>query len=176
MFESDTLTWVTVAVAVGLVTHFALLVALPHIVARVLRKKVIRGRGDNALYYQEPPTPAARAVPIPCPDLAYLIGFFDLSRGPLALSAPTHGSYASLAIFAKNMDNFYVKNDRQVNGRFEVVLVGPGAPTPTATGADVVQTPGPTGIVLFRYFAGDARSRAAAEAITEDVRCGLVAS
>lgn len=55
---------------------------------------------------------------------------YDLSKGPLHITAPVPGTYMSVSCFALNTVNFYVKNDQQVGRSFDFVLVGPGTPKP----------------------------------------------
>ena len=93
------------------------------------------------------------------PDLVYSACVFDLSDGPLHVTAPVPDSYMSVSFYAANTDNFYVKNDLQVDGRFDVVLVGPGTSKPGVEGAEVVRAPSCTGGILFRYFAGDGQRK-----------------
>jgi uncharacterized membrane protein len=77
---------------------------------------------------------------------------FDLSEGPLALSAPVPAdTYWSLSAFDDNTNNFFVVNDRQIStDHVEFVLARDGYQAPTLGGAPVILSPSDTGVVLFR--------------------------
>ena len=89
------------------------------------------------------------------PDLIYSACPFDLSDGPLHITAPVPGSYMSVSCYAINTDNFYVKNDLQVDRRFNIILIGPDTADPGIADAEVVRSPSMTGGILFRYFVGN---------------------
>jgi uncharacterized membrane protein len=61
----------------------------------------------------------------------------------------------SVSCFALNTDNFYVKNDQQVEGSFDFILVGPRSPEPDASGSEIIRSPTTTGGIVFRYFLGE---------------------
>jgi uncharacterized membrane protein len=147
-----------VAVTVGLAVafHFASIVIYPRALMWYVEGKVTEKKGMNVLAHRKRSSPDDRVVVAPCPDLIYSIGVFDVSQAPVRITAPFTGSYLSLSLYAANTDNFFVVNDRQVEGnQLDVVLLGPNAPDPGITGAQVVRAPTRTGIMLLRYFAGD---------------------
>lgn len=81
----------------------------------------------------------------------------------------------SVSCFALNSDNFYIRNDRQVEGAFDFVLVGPGWPEPEAPGGQIVRSPTATGGIIFRYFVGDGTHDEQIERARREirlVRCG----
>jgi uncharacterized membrane protein len=92
----------------------------------------------------------------PSPDLLYSLAVFDLSGGPIRITAPVLDSYVSLSLYAGNTDNFFVTNDRRLDGPgFDLTLVGPLDPQPVVEGSLVVRAPTETGVIVFRYFTGD---------------------
>jgi uncharacterized membrane protein len=59
-------------------------------------------------------------------------------------------------MYGSNTDNFYVTNDRGLDGGgFDVVLIGPHDPEPALDRTTVVRAPSETGVIVFRYFVGD---------------------
>jgi len=78
-----------------------------------------------------------------------------LSSGPVLFEgrAP-NDSYWSLSFFEHNTDNFFVINDREIEGRkFRLLLVKKSASIPDGfTEAELVRSPSRTGIVLQRIF------------------------
>jgi uncharacterized membrane protein len=108
------------------------------------------------------PDHTSRGIVRPSPDLLYTVCLFDVSRGPVILTAPVQDSYVSLSGFAANTDNFFAINDSQVapdaegRKRFDAVLLGSvkgSASIPDD--ATVVAAPTDRGIVLFRSLVRD---------------------
>ncbi|MBV9467739.1 MAG: DUF1254 domain-containing protein, partial [Abitibacteriaceae bacterium] len=128
----------------------------------------------NTLHHAHQPTPQDREVPMPSPDLIYSAGAYDVTQHPLHITAPLTGSYLSLSLYADNMDNFFVQNDRQVqHHQFDVIVVGPGDPLPHATGSLVVRAPSATGIILFRCFAGTRLALRKVADVQQQIHCTI---
>jgi len=127
------------------------------------RQQNINARaGWNVALPSGRPDHTSRGIVRPSPDLLYTVCLFDVSRGPVILTAPVQDSYVSLSGFAANTDNFFAINDSQVapdaegRKRFDVVLLGSvkgSASIPDD--ATVVAAPTDRGIVLFRSLVRD---------------------
>jgi uncharacterized membrane protein len=110
----------------------------------------------NRVFHVPKVTAGKLRIVRPSPDLLYSLAVFDLSDGPIRITAPVPPSYVSLSLYASNTDNFYVTNDREIEGPgFDVTLVGPEDPGPTPERSRVVRAPSETGVIVFRYFTGD---------------------
>ena len=147
------ITFVACTLVLGLVVHLAALHALPNLImSRVMTK--IGGTGTtNAFMHQPLPTDKARGVVRPSPDLAYSVCMIDLTRGPVHIRVPLTEPYTSVALYASNTDNYFVRNDRDSAGKsLDVVVLGPDAQKPEnlSTGAEVVTAPTTKGLVLVR--------------------------
>ncbi len=88
------------------------------------------------------------------PDLLYSACTFDLSNGPLHVTAPQTGQYMSVSFFADNSNNFFAINDRQINGDFDLVLAKPDMDFIAPNGSQVVEAPSEYGLVIIRYYLG----------------------
>ncbi len=143
--------WIGLTLLLSAVIHFGIVLAIPYIIGIRLRSMA----EPNTIVHFAKPSADFNPVRRTSPDLIYSTGPFDLSKGPLHITAPLSGTYMSVSCFAMNTDNFYVKNDQQVEGSFDFVLVGPGSPEPDASGREIVRSPTTTGGILFRYFIGD---------------------
>jgi uncharacterized membrane protein len=69
------------------------------------------------------------------------------------VEVPLTAPYTSVALYATNTDNYYVRNDRDSGGKsLNVVVIGPGAEKPAALpeGAELVEAPTAKGLVLVR--------------------------
>ena len=100
----------------------------------------------------------SREVVRPSPDLLYSACPFDLSRGPLRITAAVPDSYFSISAFADNTDNFFVINDRQIKAaRVELTLARQGSDYRGGAGERVVRSPSDEGILLVRTLIKDRR-------------------
>jgi uncharacterized membrane protein len=143
--------WIGLTLLLGAGVHLTIVLAIPYVVGIRLRSMGER----NIIIHAAKPSADNNRIRRASPDLIYSLCAYDLSQGPLHITAPVPSSYMSVSCFALNTDNFYVKNDRQVGGSFDIVLVGPGSPQPDAPGSEIVRSPTTTGGILFRYFIGD---------------------
>jgi len=110
----------------------------------------------NRVFHVPEVTAGKLRIVRPSPDLLYSLAVFDLSEGPIRVTAPVPGSYVSLSMYGSNTDNFYVTSDSQLaDSGFDVVLIGPHDPEPGLAETVIVRAPGETGVIVFRYFIGD---------------------
>src|SRR5262245_52948717 len=79
----------------------------------------------NSMHFGSRPTAASRLVVRPSPDILYASCPFDLSSGPLRVTASVpHTTYCSVSAFDAATNNFFVRNDREVTGdSIELLLV-----------------------------------------------------
>jgi uncharacterized membrane protein len=125
-------------------------------------------------------TAASRLVVMPSPDLLYSVCVFDVSGGPIRITAnPGLPSYWSVALYAANSDNFFVVNDRQAAGKsVDLWLVSGDANTsapPAPIGSQVVVTPSTQGFLLMRVLTGDYEAeQAVVEPARRTLRCTKV--
>lgn len=168
----STATWVGVTLLLAIAVHFAVLILYPHVQIAYLQRRLIKEVGANNLRHGARPSSKDRIVVGPCPDLIYSIGVYDVSEKPLRITASLPGSYMSLSLYAHNTDNFFVKNDRQLeSSKFDFVLVGPRAPEPHVQGVPTVRVPSSTGIILFRYFAGEGEQFEKIDSLRREIVC-----
>lgn len=139
------------------VAHVGVVYATPYVLMRVAMDRVSGdGAAINRFEFAARTTQASRRVVRPSPDLAYSSCVFDLSGGPILVSAAPspNAGYVSLSVFAANTDNVGVYDSlRSPQGiRFVLALTGQAVPS----GAPVVRSPSAKGIILDRRLAPDA--------------------
>jgi uncharacterized membrane protein len=115
-------------------------------------------------------TPASRTIVRPSPDFAYSICAYDLSEGPVHISAAPWGAYWSLSLYAANSDNYFVIDDREAHGGAAITLVRRGRQRPDGA-VQVVESPTTRGIALIRRLAPRVDDYAAAARIAGDDIC-----
>ena len=168
--------WLAATLAIALLVHFGTLYALPRLVMR----RALRTMGEpNAMRFGTPPTAASRVVVRPSPDILYASCPFDLSSGPLRVTASVpHSTYWSVSAFDAATNNFFVRNDRQVTGdALELLLVQRGQTLSLSDHAlerVIVFAPSKRGLLLFRTVIDDSRQLSALEALQRQDRCETV--
>jgi len=148
--------------ATAVIVHLLAVWATPYLIMKVL----MEGSDARAMNMQNqaafpPPVSAkVRTVVMPSPDLLYSACVYDLSNGPVRISAnPGLSTYWSIALYGANSDNFFVVNDRRAAGHpVDLWLVsghGRSGAGEVAAGAQVVVSPSDKGFLLMRVLTGD---------------------
>jgi uncharacterized membrane protein len=161
------------ALALMLAVHLLSAWAFPRVVMTAVLRNVPAGIDAGQAFLPPPPDHLQRRIVLPSPDLLYALCPYDLSRGPLHITAaPVSGRYWSIALYADNTDNFFVQNDREAAGA-PVSLWLRAAGTPSGAppaGSRVVTAPSPRGLLLMRVLHGGG-DLAPAEAARQTLRC-----
>jgi uncharacterized membrane protein len=138
------------ALVVAILVHIITVIAVPRIIMKVAFARI----PTNQLQKRSKVTAHNREVVRPSPDLVYSGVSYDVSKGPIRLTAkvPTD-TYWSVSCFQDNTDNFFVVNDRQVKSNpVEIILVRQGMQVPEAGNAHIVVSPTNSGILLVRHL------------------------
>lgn len=160
--------YVVGAVLVAVVAHIAAIYAAPRVMMNIAIERIGGGEFNN-WRFSDRVTPAARQIVRPAPDFAYSACAYDLSEGPVIISAAPWPSYWSLSLYAANSDNYYVIDDREAEYGAGLTLIRRGAAQPDGA-ATVVESPSVRGIALIRRLApSPAEYNAAAEIARRDV-------
>lgn len=150
--------------ATAAIGHVGTVMATPHVLMRVAMNRLSGGgQAINQFQFAERTTQESRRIVRPSPDLAYASCVYDLSQGPLLVSAapsPDQG-YVSLSVFADNTDNIAALDTTRYPQGIRFVLALEGQQVPD--GAQVVRSPSHQGIVLDRRLAPTAQAFAEAD-------------
>lgn len=162
------------ALAAGL-GHIGTVMATPYLLMKVAMQRLSEdGQRINSFAFGPRTTQASRNVVRPSPDLAYASCVYDLSGGPLQVTAapsPDQG-YLSLSVFAVNSDNIAAFDTGDYPAGISFVLARAGQAVPA--GAKVVRSPSNTGIILDRRLAPTAELFTKADAARRVDRCARV--
>jgi uncharacterized membrane protein len=155
--------------------HVGLVLAAPHVImGAAIKRASHNGELINQFQFGPRTTKDSRWVVRPSPDLAYSTCVYDLSGGPLLITAapsPNQG-YLSLSVFAANTDNIAVFDSSQQPQGIRFVLAQEGQKVPA--GERVVYSPSAKGIVLDRRLAPNAELFAAADQARHADSCARV--
>lgn len=152
------LAWTLCTLALAVVVHLLTVWLMPSVVISKASEILTEpcGTERNTFCHHRQATPGDDPVVMSCPDMLYSFAAFDLSGGPLRITAPVAGDYWSLAMYADNTDNFYVINSAQASGgKVDLVLVGPDSQYAAKDGETLVRAPSTCGMLMMRILVTD---------------------
>lgn len=165
------------ALAAFVITRAIVIQQAPITVMSRLEGLIAQGAGGwNACFHNRVYGPRAGAARRANPDSIITSMAYDLSGGPVRLSGEVWPRYWSLSLYQQNSDNYFVVNDRALDGpEFDFVLTYKDQ---TVGDVDAVEISSPTqkGIMLIRRFAADAADMPAITANQDAMRCGPLAA
>lgn len=157
----------------GYAGYAATLEIMPERIMERTMDTIARAGERERWRHQGPVTGQSRAVVRPSPDLLYSACVFDLSDGPVAITAtpsPIDG-YWSLSLFDARTDNFFTRNDLDAAaGPIRIVLAAADAETSRCEG-EIVRSPTDRGIAVIRRLAPTQSDKAAIMAAREQDAC-----
>jgi hypothetical protein len=164
----------------ALLAHLLAVWAAPRVIMQVLMHGPAAQKMNmhNQAAFPDSVTAKSRSVVMPSPDMLYSVCAYDLRDGPVRVhAAPALPNYWSVALYAANSDNFFVRNDRQAQGRaVDLWLVPPGGDPqqkPPPADVEVVVSPSRTGFLLMRVLTSDYQAE---KAVVEPARRTLQCS
>lgn len=168
---------VATALLVALAVHLVVIAAAPRVVTRVAAHRIAdRAGGANAWLHAERVTPQTQEVVRSSPDLAYSACAWDLSQGPVRLSAPPWDDYFSLSLYDDRSTTFFVVNGEDTGGEAaDLLLMTSEQAADRGHTARTVAAPSTTGIALLRYLAPTPAAFARADAVRRRAVCEVVA-
>ncbi len=178
MSRSEWMGWIAATLAVAVLVHLGLLHALPR---RIEARVTARMGRQNATHFGNRPSETSRLVVRPSPDLLYSACPFDLSKGPLKITARVpHSTYWSVSGFDAATNNFFVRNDQQIAGdSIEIIALRPGTPLPPLDAAPdrvILFAPTDKGLFLIRTLINDEKNLPALDALRHQASCETVTS
>jgi uncharacterized membrane protein len=177
MRRREWLAWGAATLAVTVLVHLVTLNALPRL---SMVRALPRIGPPNTMQFSKRPDATSRRVVRPSPDLLYAACPFDLSKGPLRVTARVpHSTYWSVSAFDARTNNFFVRNDRQIAGdSIEIIALPQGMAPPyeSEQAPIVLVSPTETGLVLVRLLINDERDLAKLVAIQHQADCATIAA
>lgn len=165
--------WLIAVIAIAAITHAALLYFGPSLImARVLGRMTERA-GYNAMVHPPRPNAANNTIVRSSPDLLYSACAYDLSAGPVRISAEVPpDTYWSMSFYDLNTNNYRVINDGQATaGAVLIVLRRDGENGLPPAGAEVITSPTERGVILIRTLINDETRLAGIDAVRRTAKC-----
>jgi uncharacterized membrane protein len=166
--------YVWAALFAAVIAHLAFVHFMPRVLMGVAIDRVSGGQ-FNAWRVSDRVTETSRTIVRPSPDFAYSACSYDLSRGPVIITATPNNAYWSLSLYAQNSDNFFVIDDREARFGAEITLVRRGHAHPEGASM-VVESPSKRGIALIRRLAPTVDAYNAAVGVAREDVCASVSS
>ena len=165
----------TIVLITAIAVHVLGVWALPRLIMGRVMDVLGRGAEVNEIFHAPRSTARHRVVVRPSPDLAYSVCLFDLSQGPLRITAPVGPGYMSVSGFAANTVNFFVVNDLEVRpAPVDVLLMGPGRASAPPAGVRAIESPSERGLVLMRRVIDSEATFPELDRVRQQARCESV--
>ncbi|MGF1457046.1 MAG: DUF1254 domain-containing protein [Alphaproteobacteria bacterium] len=170
------LRWTVFTLLLAAAIHVSAVHFLPISIVSTAHSRIVAISGANTMTHGPRVDETARQVVRPSPDLLYSICAFDLSDGPVRITAPVpEGTYTSLSLYDLDSTNFFAQNDRTVPfGRFDLTLLPPASGSSSTADAAEVVAPRSKGIVLFRTLITDETAFGRLDAARRQATCAPV--
>ena len=155
------LMWLLGGVVLGGIVHLATILLLPTAATRDAYSRLSPMARINSVVPIPEPAPEGAPLPFMDPAFAVAVCRYDLSTGPLKLSAPVSQAYTSVSFYARDGVAYYAINDRAAGRRaieLDLMTVQQHNETPEeedVTAADrlIVESPSITGLIVLRALA-----------------------
>jgi uncharacterized membrane protein len=169
--------WIVFALVVAVATHMAAMHIAPRLIMQVATNRM---GAVNTIHHQSRVTAASRWVVRPSPDLLYSACPFDLTNGPLLVTAAVPANtYWAVSVFDADTNNIFTLNDRQIKGGFvQLLIVAPEAGQRGSRWRSLVNGPifaakssTNHGLVLFRTLISTEKDFEKIDAVRRHANC-----
>ncbi len=166
-------------VLLGGIVHLATIIAVPRTATQDAYSRLTPVAPVNTVAPLPAPTPEKAIMPLMDPAFAVSVCRYDLSQGPMKLSAPLGPAYTSVSFYSDHDIAYYAINDRSAGRQaIELDLMTPEqhAEMPeneNITAADllIVESPTLTGLIVVRALAPEPGLMPAARRAVDAANC-----
>jgi uncharacterized membrane protein len=173
------LLWLLAGALLGGIVHLMTVLILPNTATQDAYSRLVPIAPVNAVAAVPPPSPQNAVMPFMDPAFAAAVCRYDLSNGPLKLSAPVSTAYISVSFYTRRGVAYYAINDRAAGRRvIELDLMTsaqrselPEDEEVTAADRLIVESPSTTGLIVLRALAPEPGQMATARNALAAARC-----
>lgn len=170
---------ILVGVVLGAIVHLGTVMVLPRTATKDAYLRLAPITPVNTMTAIPPVTPDAALMPFTDPAFASAICRYDLSKGPLKLTAPVSPGYTSVTFYTRYDIAYYAINDRAAGRRLiELELMTtaqrnelPEEEDVTAADRLIVESPTETGLIAIRALAPEPGLMPVAQTAVAAARC-----
>jgi len=169
-------------ILLGGIVHLSTVLLLPRTATKDAYARLSPLTRANAVVPLPPPEPGKTMLPFMDPAFAAAACRYDLSSGPLKLTAPVSQAYTSVSFYARNGVAYYAINDRAAGRRaIELDLMTTEQRNQLqedeeVTAADrlIVESPTLTGLIMLRTLAPEPGLMPIARAAVAAAQCRVL--
>ena len=173
------LLWLLSGALLGGIVHLVAVLILPRTATQDAYSRLSPITPINAIAAVPQPTPQNELMPYMDPAFATAVCRYDLSTGPLKLTAPVSPAYTSVSFYTRQGVAYYAINDRAAGRRLielELMTADQRSNLPEdeeVTAADrlIVESPTTTGLIVLRALAPEPGLMTAARNVLANSRC-----
>lgn len=170
---------------VGIVSHILTVWTAPRVLMRTAWSQITEEFGVNKVGRPALPTAATRSGALPSPDILQAVCGFDLSKGPVRVTAKVPPGAWSMTVYAMNTDTVYSVNE-SVTGEGSVAFIlmqsrqradaktGAADQRRTDKGLRIIQVPDSHGVMIVRTLVRDRANMGDQKAAQAAVTCSPV--
>lgn len=175
------LLWLLGGAVLGGIVHLTTVLALPRTATQDAHSRLTPITPVNAVVPLPAPIPAAAIMPFMDPAFATAVCRYDLSNGPLKLTAPVSQAYTSVSFYTRYGVAYYAINDRAAGRRvIELDLMTPEQRSQLpeeedVTAADrlIIESPTANGLIVLRALAPEPGLMPMASTALAGARCRI---
>ncbi len=173
------LLWLVAGLVLGGIVHLVMVLYLPRAATQDAYARLAPSTPVNAMVALPVPAPKDAKLPFMDPAFATAVCRYDLSKGPLKLTAPVSQAYTSVSFYARTGAAHYAITDRAAGRRvIELDLMTqeqksqlPDQEDITAADRLIVESPTTTGLILVRALAPEPSQMPMAQRALEGAKC-----
>lgn len=169
-----------IGLTLGALIHLVTIMAIPRLAVDDAWSRIMAQAAPDGVTPIPAAEPGREALPLLDPSAAYAACRFDLSRGPVLISAPMPPNFWSVSLFGSDRAVFYaVTQEAASEDYFDIELrneiqmrrfrMSETAPDPQTLH---IEAPTNTGFALFRALTTGRSERATVEAELAAIHCG----
>jgi uncharacterized membrane protein len=155
--------WILGALLLGGIVHLSTVLAMPQAATQDAYSRLAQFTPVNAVVPLDAPSAPNATMPFMDPAFAVAVCRYDLSAGPLKLSAPLSQAYTSVTFYTRNSVAYYAINDRAAGRRaieLDLMTEEQHAQVPeeeNVTAADrlIIESPTQRGLIVLRALAAE---------------------
>jgi uncharacterized membrane protein len=173
------LLWTLAGIILGGIVHLATILVLPRTASQDAYARLSPITPVNAMTPIPRPTAAKALLPYMDPAFAVAVCRYDLSSGPMKLTAPVSQAYTSVTFYTRLGVAYYGINDRAAGRRtIELYLMTvpqhdamPEDTEVTAADRLIIESPTTTGLIVLRALSPEPGLMPMAQASVGAARC-----
>jgi len=173
------LLWIVGGILLGGIVHLATILLLPSTATQDAYARLTPIAPVNKVAPLPAPAPDGSIMPFMDPAFATAVCRYDLTNGPLKLTAPVSQAYTSVSFYTRNGVAYYAINDRAAGRRvIELDLMTteqhnqlPEEEDVTAADRLIIDSPTVVGLIVIRALAPEPGLMASAVKVLASAQC-----